>query len=732
MDNADDVRRVVGVGRSERPRVAALVRGYAWDRTPLGRRDAWDPLWAASVDLILSSDVAMALCHGDDEILLYNDSYAALLGASHPWAFGRAATDVFAKVWGTDTEPAALAGVRRTGVPFTEIGKPSPSADAESSTGTYLVHSYSAVRDSRGEVSAVLAVVTDSVQATASTRRLHDLRELTAALAHTVTLDDVARVTMHHAVAAFDVDQVALAIADGQGWRAVRQARGDAVDEADLRLPPLWHRFPADAPLPMIRAASSGHPIYLSDADLAEFRPYATDRHDRSLQALAALPLPTGRIRGSVVFAYQRPHRWSPEQRALLSAAVETIGQATARAALYDTQQDTAHLLQRSMLPHELPTLDNFRLAAQYHPGVDGNAAGGDFYDAFAVAGDRMAIVLGDVAGHDVRAAAFMGQIRAAVRAFAQIDPSPTMVLTNLDRLVDSLSDQSLSSQNSAEPTFVTMIYGLVDSRTHTVQLANAGHPEPLLRRSSVNGRPAFTTSVTLVPGPPLGLGLRAGADTGHPTVEMVLAPGDTLLMFSDGVIERRGLDLSDGVDALAAALTDAPTGDARTLAALLPQVIAAPTEDDIAVLAVERALSPSRHATYTVAPEPQAPGRARRWLRDLLQAWQVDDSVADTAALCLSELATNALLHAGTHAHVDVDLTDERLLVTVTDFGSRGTITRAEGPGLASRGRGLNLVESITDAWATEPVSHGTRVWFELLLNRPTVTPSSSGGSSR
>lgn len=713
MTSADDVRRGVDARATALARLAHLVREHRWSSTPLGPRESWDSGWAAIVDLVLSSDVAMALCYGDDGVLLYNDSYAALLGTSHPWAFGRPAIDVFTKVRGTDAEPAALAEVRRTGRPFVEIGRPLPSADAESTVGTYVVHSYSAVRDSEGRVCAVLAVVTDSVQATASTRQLHDLRELTAALAHTVTLDDVVRVTMRHAVTAFEVDHVALAVADGHEWRAVRQARGDAVDEADLRLPPLWHRFPADAPLPMVRAATSGRPMYLSDADLAEFRPHATDRHDRSLQALAALPLPVGRVRGSVVFAYQRPYRWSPEQRALLSAAVEIVGQAVSRAALYETQQDTAHLLQRSMLPHALPTLKDLRLAAQYQPGVDGNAAGGDFYDAFVVAGDRLAVVLGDVAGHDVRAAALMGQIRAAVRAFAQIDPTPAGVLGNLDRLVDSLSDQSLSSQPAAEQAFVTMIYGLIDSRTHIMQLASAGHPEPLLRRSSIGGRPAVASPVPLVPGPPLGLGLGSSTDAQHSIVEMALAPGDTLLLFSDGVVERRGFDLSDGVDVLTRAVAAAPTGDARTLAVLLPRVIAAPTEDDVAVLAVERALSPGRHATYDVAPESQAPGRARRWLRDLLDGWHVNGSIAETAALCLSELTTNSLLHAGTHAHVDVDLTDERLLVMVTDSGSRGTITRAEGPGLASRGRGLNLVESITDAWGTEPISHGTRVWL-------------------
>jgi serine phosphatase RsbU (regulator of sigma subunit)/anti-sigma regulatory factor (Ser/Thr protein kinase) len=411
-----------------------------------------------------------------------------------------------------------------------------------------------------------------------------------------------------------------------------------------------------------------------------------------------------------VTFGYQRPYRWLPEQRALLSAAVELIGQAVTRADLYETQYGTSHLLQRSLLPHTLPTLDNFRLGAQYQPGVHGNAAGGDFYDAFTLPGDQLAVVLGDVAGHDVHAAALMGQVRAAVRAFAQTDPAPTSVLRNLHRLVTTLS-----FDGPMEQTFVTMVYGIADSATHTVTLASAGHPAPLVRRCHSPQQAATAEVVALTPGPPLGVDL--GVDNTYPTAVITLAPGDTLLLFSDGVIERRDHDIDVGTDTLITALSHTPTGDARSLAALLTQAVPGPTDDDIAVLTLERAASPSRYASHDMPPEAQAPGRARRWLLHHLGTWQLPDDITDTAALCLTELTTNALLHAGTHAHINVDLTDERLLVTVTDTGVRGTLTRAEPRDMSSRGRGLNLIAAAADTWGTEPTTRGTCVWFELLL---------------
>jgi anti-sigma regulatory factor (Ser/Thr protein kinase) len=320
-------------------------------------------------------------------------------------------------------------------------------------------------------------------------------------------------------------------------------------------------------------------------------------------------------------------------------------------------------------------------------------------------------MVLGDVAGHDVHAAALMGQFRAALRALALTDPTPETVLVGLDRLVASLGAEARNAER-----FVTLVYGLLDPADGTVRLASAGHPPPILRRAPVApglSAPEPVDLIELPPGPPLGIGgvWRSAVVT--------LRPGDALLMFSDGVVERRGHALGDGFDALVKAVADAASGDPRSLCALATAAVAGATDDDVAVLAVEHAVTPSRSATMLVPAEPTGPSRVRQWLTTRLRSWLVPEPVIGAATLCASELTTNALLHAGTAAHVHIDLSAERLLVSVADTGTRGTVVRARMEALSSRGRGLGLIEEMSDAWGTDPTVRGTTVWFELLLPR-------------
>ncbi len=140
-------------------------------------------------------------------------------------------------------------------------------------------------------------------------------------------------------------------------------------------------------------------------------------------------------------------------------------------------------------------------------------------------------------------------------------------------------------------------------------------------------------------------------------------------------------------------------------------------TEDDVAVLAVEHALMPSRSASMEVPAEPTAPSRVRHWMTAQLSDWRVPESIIGAAVLCTSELTTNALLHAGTAARVEIDLSSERLLVSVADSGTRGTVTKAQTDTLSSRGRGLGLIEQLSDAWGTDPTVRGSTVWFEILV---------------
>jgi serine phosphatase RsbU (regulator of sigma subunit)/anti-sigma regulatory factor (Ser/Thr protein kinase) len=681
----------------------ARVRAYPWETTPLGPMDRWDPRVRATVDLVLASPVPMALAYGDEFTLVYNDAYAEIIGAKHPAAMGRPAVEVFDDAWSAPGVSAVFDDVYRSGRPFLE-----PEAQVGVVRGAdgrveqaFFTRGHSAVRDRDGAIVGVLSVAAETTQVT---QRLQSLGELTARLAGALTIDDVARVVLGYAMTSFDVDHCVFAVDDGATYRYVRRIRGEMLDEADERLPPLWKRVGAETEGPMVMAGETGRASFQADGE--PLRDVASDRHERRVRALAAVPLRAPSLHGALTMGYRTPHAWLPAERALLSAAAELIAQAAERARRFEAQHGTAQLLQRSMLPEHLPELDRFRIAARYDVGVDGNAAGGDFYDAFELTDGRLAMVLGDVAGHDVRAAAVMGQVRAALRALALTDPAPPSVLAGLDRLVGSLGAESRN-----EEIFVTVVYGLLDPADGTITLASAGHPPPVLRRAGIQGEPPTAELVKVPPGAPLGLGGR------WQTGVVRLEPGDTILMFSDGVVERRGHALSEGLDALVAATAGSPSADPRNLCSLATAAVAEPTDDDVAVLAVEHAVATSRSATMLVPAEPTGPSRVRQWMTTRLRDWSVPEPVIGAAILCTSELTTNALLHAGTPAQVHIDLSVERLLVSVADTGTRGSVAKARTDTLSSRGRGLGLIEELTDTWGTDPTVRGSTVWFEMLI---------------
>ncbi len=682
---------------------AEMVRSRDWSDTPLGPIESWDPVVRATVEVLLASPVPMALAYGDDYILIYNDGYADVLGPKHPEALGRPAADVLGRLWQAPGVGAVIDDVYRSGQPYLEAE--TQVSLARGAAGrveqAFFTRGHSVVRDRRNRVVGVLTVAAETTQVT---RRLQSLGELTSRLAGALTLDDVARVVLSYAMASFDVDHCVFAVDEGPVYRYVRRIRGEMLDEADERLPPVWKRIPQNRDAPLVTAAETGRPSFQPDG--APLAGIATDRHERRVRALAAVPLRAPSLRGALTVGYRTPHTWLPAERALLNATAEIVGQAAERARRFEAQHGTAQLLQRSMLPEHLPELDTFRIAARYDVGVDGNAAGGDFYDAFELVDGRLAMVLGDVAGHDVRAAAVMGQVRAALRALALTDPAPPSVLAGLDRLVGSLGAESRN-----EEIFVTVVYGLLDTVDGTITLASAGHPPPVLRRAGVGGGPATAELVKVPPGAPLGLGGRW--QTGVVTLE----PGDTILLFSDGVVERRGMALADGLDALVATAAAAASGDPRNVCALATAAVPGPTDDDVAVLAVERAVALSRSATMLVAAEPTGPSRVRHWMTSRLREWSVPEPVIGAAILCTSELTTNALLHAGTPAEVRIDLSAERLLVSVADTGTRGSVTRAHTDALSSRGRGLGLIEELSDSWGTDPTVRGSTVWFEMLV---------------
>ncbi|MEU2156269.1 SpoIIE family protein phosphatase [Streptomyces sp. NPDC019396] len=286
-----------------------------------------------------------------------------------------------------------------------------------------------------------------------------------------------------------------------------------------------------DARLPGVETLTTGRPIFFESMEqLASAYPGIP--LDASVGARAFLPLiASGRPVGSCILGFDQPRGFAPEERTVLTALAGLIAQALERARRYDTEAALARGLQDALLPHRLPVIENVETVGRYLPGTQGMDVGGDWYDVIET-GRGLDLVIGDVQGHGVSAAAIMGQLRSAVRAFALAGLDPAEVVSGTNRLLSDL-----------DPThFATCCYVRLDPATGDAQAVRAGHPQPLIRR------PDGTTEVLDLAG-----GLILGVDSAetYPVSDLSIKPGEVLALFTDGLIERPGRDIDVGIEQL-------------------------------------------------------------------------------------------------------------------------------------------------------------------------------------
>ncbi|OAH14999.1 SpoIIE family protein phosphatase [Streptomyces jeddahensis] len=353
------------------------------------------------------------------------------------------------------------------------------------------------------------------------------------------------------------------------------------VDERRLHL--LWQQgypegfldqfegIPLQACQPATDSLTSGTPQFVEDRAelLTSYPAFNTKAIDSS--AWAFLPLiASNRPVGVCILGFNETHRFPSEERGVLTALGGLIAQALERARLYDAESAIARGLQDALLPHRLPRLPDLHVAGRYLPGTRGMDIGGDWYDVIA-AGDGVALIVGDVEGHNVAAAAVMGQLRSAVRAFATAGHRPRDVVASTNRLLLGLDPGLLAS----------CCYVLFQPRTGAAHLVRAGHCPPLLRRP--DGR---TQALDLPCGPILGV--EEAPD--YPESEVHLSPGSVLALYTDGLIERRGSDIGSGIEALRSSLAHAHASSLEELAdRLLSEARHTPYRvDDIALLLTE------------------------------------------------------------------------------------------------------------------------------------------------
>ncbi|MFE5034841.1 ATP-binding SpoIIE family protein phosphatase [Streptomyces sp. NPDC056683] len=367
-------------------------------------------------------------------------------------------------------------------------------------------------------------------------------------------------------------------------------------------------------------------------------------------------------------------------------------------------QRETAVTLQRSLLPQELEQPDDLRIAATYQPGGTEAAVGGDWYDVITLGGGRTALVIGDVMGRGVRAAAVMGQLRTAVRAYARLDLPPHEVLQLLDGLATEIDPNQIA----------TCVYAVHDPNEGRLVYASAGHLPILVRDEQ--GSVLRTEEPT---GPPLGTGGWV-----HASASVPLSPGSTAVLYTDGLVERRDEDLDEGIAALERALAGA-TGTPQVICDRLVRSagVTADHDDDVAVLVLQHPARTGpdgdlfRNAALELLGGIEAAPRARAFASGVLTSWRFPADLHDLGVLATSELVANSLQHGTPPMRLRLRRTDRRLIIEVTDGDDHLPRRRRAEPGDES-GRGIAIVATIASGWGSRRTPGGGKaVWCEFVL---------------
>lgn len=366
--------------------------------------------------------------------------------------------------------------------------------------------------------------------------------------------------------------------------------------------------------------------------------------------------------------------------------------------------RETAVTLQRSLLPQELEQPDDLRIAATYQPGGTDAAVGGDWYDVITLGAGRTALVIGDVMGRGVRAAAVMGQLRTAVRAYARLDLPPHEVL----QLLDGLAAEIDASQ------IATCAYAVHDPNEGRLVYASAGHLPILVCHEDGTVHRAEDPT-----GPPLGTGGWI-----HTSGTIALPPGSTAVLYTDGLVERRSEDIDEGVAALERALSGAKGSPQVVCDRLIRSLgVTAEHDDDVAVLVVQH---PARtganaelfhNASLDLLGGIEAAPRARAFATGVLTSWRFPVELCDLGVLAAGELVANSLKHGTPPMRLGLRRTDRRLIIEVTDADDHLPRLRRADPA-DEAGRGISIVATIATHWGSRRTPGGGKaVWCEFAL---------------
>ncbi|WP_329528579.1 SpoIIE family protein phosphatase [Streptomyces sp. NBC_01462] len=431
---------------------------------------------------------------------------------------------------------------------------------------------------------------------------------------------------------------------------------------------------------------------------------------DSGIHSLMVVPIRARRcVLGLAVFG--RSEEPTPFQEDDLLLAEELVTRAALsldNALQYARQRTAALTLQRDLLPHHVGGGAALDVASRYVPADLDHGVGGDWFDVIKLSGARVALVVGDVVGHGINAAATMGRLRTAVRTLADMELPPHELLAHLDDTVRRLSeDEADAPDQNPAAVGATCLYAVYDPVTRRCTMARAGHPPP-----AIIDPQGHITFPDMPAGAPLGLGLGL---VPFESVELELPEGTLLALYTDGLVESRDDDIDVGLDRLGAALAESGS----SLEDLCSQVIEtlptqSPADDVTLLLARTRGLEPAQVASWELPNEPTAVHTARQTAARQLSEWGLDH-LAAPVELIVSELVTNAIRHSGGPIRLRL-IQHQVLTCEVSD--SNTSHPRPRQPHIIDeQGRGLFLVAQLSRRWGSRSATDGKVVWAEQDL---------------
>lgn len=682
-----------------------------------------------------TSPLGIAIFDTGLRYLRINGALARMNGLPAEAHVGRTDAEVFAGsaiAEATETQPgieevtAIQRNVLKTGVPVVDLTLPAPAGH-----GFHSV-SYSRLEDRGGRVLGLSCTVMDvterqeyATKVERSRQRLALLNDVGSRLGDLLDVRRLAEELAVSVVPAFSdysgvilLQDVALGgelpLTPHTRRTPVVQLGTASVDDSPLvrRMLGTGERMAFSEDSVFETVLRTGYPQLVDSGEALRRTTYPGDPRvqaaiDLGVHSIMVLPL---RARGIVLglFVISRARTREPFDRDDLTLAMELAdraGGALDNARLYNREREGALMLQRSLLPQAVPSSPGVEVAFRYQPGSSGTEVGGDWFDVIPLAGGRVGLVVGDVMGHGLRAAATMGRLRTAIRTLSQLDLPPSTLLQHVNGLADDLA------HGPDEPLMATCVYAVYDPTTRRVCIAKAGHVPPLLvTPAAVPGGERDVREIDLPSGAPLGVG-----GVGFDSVEFGVGDGSVLVLYTDGLVETRGADISAGIERLTTLLRRPHDSLEAACDDILEGLDPGHEPDDVAVLmAGLGGLPEGSSVSWTFPADPAVVARARELVRRTMAGWNLE-SLAAPAELLVSELVTNSLRYA--HGPIGLRLMrGTSLLVEVSDPlpdppRERRVSDTDEG------GRGLQLVARTARRWGTRHGPTGKVVWFELAL---------------